>query len=252
MPDTDRRVALVADAAFYVGPALARAAGRAGATTWSSATRADEPRRRARGRGRGRRGRRPACANLAKPESAPALVDGGPRAASAGSTPPSRSPGQIVTGRFVNSTLDDLRAVVTGCLEAPYHFLKAAVTPDDRAGRRPDPGHHQRRRRPPDARRAALLGRPAPGPRCSPATWPTRWPATGCRSTRSAPTSWTSPSSCAPPAPPIPRCGPRSRPRCRCGRLGTMEEFAAFCMPFIDGTSRFTTGQFVAYAGGWA
>ena len=35
-------------------------------------------------------------------------------------------------------------------------------------------------------------------------------------------------------------------------RLGTMEEFAAFCMPFIDGTSRFTTGQFVAYAGGWA
>ncbi len=35
------------------------------------------------------------------------------------------------------------------------------------------------------------------------------------------------------------------------GRLGTLEEFAAFCMPFIDGTSRFTTGQFVAYAGGW-
>ena len=36
------------------------------------------------------------------------------------------------------------------------------------------------------------------------------------------------------------------------GRLGTLEEFASFCMPFIDGTSRFTTGQFVAYAGGWA
>ena len=36
------------------------------------------------------------------------------------------------------------------------------------------------------------------------------------------------------------------------GRLGTMEEFASFCMPFVDGTSRFTTGQFVAYAGGWA
>ena len=34
-------------------------------------------------------------------------------------------------------------------------------------------------------------------------------------------------------------------------RLGTMEEFASFCMPFIDGTSGFTTGQFVAYAGGW-
>lgn len=36
------------------------------------------------------------------------------------------------------------------------------------------------------------------------------------------------------------------------GRLGTMEEFAAFCLAFTDGSSRFTTGQFVAYAGGWA
>jgi 3-oxoacyl-[acyl-carrier protein] reductase len=36
------------------------------------------------------------------------------------------------------------------------------------------------------------------------------------------------------------------------GRLGTMEEFAHFCLPWLDGTSRFTTGQFVAYAGGWA
>jgi 3-oxoacyl-[acyl-carrier protein] reductase len=35
-------------------------------------------------------------------------------------------------------------------------------------------------------------------------------------------------------------------------RLGTMEEFANFCAVFVDGTSRFTTGQFVAYAGGWA
>jgi 3-oxoacyl-[acyl-carrier protein] reductase len=36
------------------------------------------------------------------------------------------------------------------------------------------------------------------------------------------------------------------------GRLGTMDEFASFCMAFVDGSSRFTTGQFVAYAGGWA
>jgi len=36
------------------------------------------------------------------------------------------------------------------------------------------------------------------------------------------------------------------------GRLGTMAEAAAFCMAFLDGSSRFTTGQFVAYAGGWA
>ena len=35
------------------------------------------------------------------------------------------------------------------------------------------------------------------------------------------------------------------------GRLGTLEEFASFCVPFVDGSSRFTTGQFVGYAGGW-
>jgi 3-oxoacyl-[acyl-carrier protein] reductase len=34
-------------------------------------------------------------------------------------------------------------------------------------------------------------------------------------------------------------------------RLGTMDEFAAFCAVFLDGTSRFTTGQWVGYAGGW-
>jgi 3-oxoacyl-[acyl-carrier protein] reductase len=35
-------------------------------------------------------------------------------------------------------------------------------------------------------------------------------------------------------------------------RLGTVDECAAMCAVFVDGTSRFTTGQFVAYAGGWA
>ena len=34
-------------------------------------------------------------------------------------------------------------------------------------------------------------------------------------------------------------------------RLGTMEEFASFCAVFLDGTSRFQTGQFFTYAGGW-
>ena len=36
------------------------------------------------------------------------------------------------------------------------------------------------------------------------------------------------------------------------GRLGTMEELAHCCATFLDGTSRFATGQFLAYAGGWA
>ena len=34
-------------------------------------------------------------------------------------------------------------------------------------------------------------------------------------------------------------------------RLGSIEEFASFCANFIDGSFTFTTGQFVAFAGGW-
>jgi 3-oxoacyl-[acyl-carrier protein] reductase len=36
------------------------------------------------------------------------------------------------------------------------------------------------------------------------------------------------------------------------GRLGTMEEFAAFCSVFIDGSARFQTGQCVGFDGGWS
>ncbi|MFW2382178.1 MAG: SDR family NAD(P)-dependent oxidoreductase [Acidimicrobiales bacterium] len=36
------------------------------------------------------------------------------------------------------------------------------------------------------------------------------------------------------------------------GRLGTMEEFAHFCMPFLDGSARFHTGQTVGFDGGWS
>lgn len=35
-------------------------------------------------------------------------------------------------------------------------------------------------------------------------------------------------------------------------RLGTMDEFAAFASVLLDGTSRFQTGQFFSYSGGWS
>ena len=37
--------------------------------------------------------------------------------------------GEVVTGRFANSSLEDLRTVVRGCIEAPFQFLKATVAP---------------------------------------------------------------------------------------------------------------------------
>ena len=36
------------------------------------------------------------------------------------------------------------------------------------------------------------------------------------------------------------------------GRLGTMEEFAAFCSVFVDGSARFQTGQCIGFDGGWS
>ncbi|WP_404478005.1 SDR family NAD(P)-dependent oxidoreductase [Novosphingobium sp. BL-52-GroH] len=35
------------------------------------------------------------------------------------------------------------------------------------------------------------------------------------------------------------------------GRMGTMAELAAFCMPLLDGTSRYQTAQYFSYSGGW-
>ena len=119
----DRRVALVADAGHYVGPALARAFAQRGhdlvigdpapglvdeLTELGSIVEVLT-----------------GVANLAKPDSAPALVDaalarfGKLDAAVAFS-------GQIIPGAFADSTIDQLRELVVGCLEAPYNFLKAA------------------------------------------------------------------------------------------------------------------------------
>jgi len=35
------------------------------------------------------------------------------------------------------------------------------------------------------------------------------------------------------------------------GRVGTMEELAAFAVVLLDGTNRFQTGQYFSYSGGW-
>ena len=36
------------------------------------------------------------------------------------------------------------------------------------------------------------------------------------------------------------------------GRLGTLEECAALCCAYLDGSCGFVTGQFVAHDGGWS
>ncbi len=248
MSDRTRRVAIVGDAGFYVGPELARhlaardhdlVLGDPDAELVAELESMGSKVAAVRG-----------VRNLARPESAPALVAaaleqfGRVDAAVAFS-------GQIVTGRFTSSTLDDLHTVVSGCLEAPYHFLKAVVAPmidqgegqvlliTSAAGARPTRGAPLY-----SAARAAatMLARNV-------ADEVARH---GVQVNAVGTNFMDFPEFLAASGADDPEVRSRIEAQVPLGRLGTMEEFAAFSMPFVDGSSRFTTGQFVAYAGGWA
>jgi NAD(P)-dependent dehydrogenase (short-subunit alcohol dehydrogenase family) len=158
--------------------------------------------------------------------------------------------GRIVVGRFLRSSLEDLRETLAGCVEAPYLLLRSIVPAmieggggqvllfTSAAGARPTPGAPLY-----SAARAAanmlvrnvadeVVGRNV------------QFNAIGTnfmdfpgflRANRAE--------------------DPEGRARVEAnvpmGRLGTMEELAHMALPFVDGTSRFTTGQFLGFAGGW-
>jgi 3-oxoacyl-[acyl-carrier protein] reductase len=117
-----RQVALISDAADYVGPALARllapthdlvvgdpqdglvgesrARGRPSSRSELFAISRDPPRPTSSWRQRSTRCRLDAAIAFT---------------------------GRIVVGRFVRSSVEDLRTAITGCVEAPYHFLRCVV-----------------------------------------------------------------------------------------------------------------------------
>jgi 3-oxoacyl-[acyl-carrier protein] reductase len=242
------RVALVADAGSYVGPSLARLLATRGHALVLGDPEEDlvdelvaagtevEVVRRVR--------------RLDDPDASARLVDaaltrfGRIDSAAAAS-------GRIVTGRFLDSTPDDLATVVQGCLVGPYNFLKAVVAPMVEAG---------------DGQ--VLLITSAAGARTTPGAplySAVRAGATMLGKNVAAEVArhgvqvnvvgtnfMDFPAFRAATGADDPAVRARIEAQVPLGRLGTMDEFAAFCGPFIDGTSRFTTGQFVAYAGGWA
>jgi len=159
--------------------------------------------------------------------------------------------GLIVTGRFMNSTLDDLRTATRGCLEAPYHVLKAVLAPmierregqvlviTSASGARPTPG-------------APLYSSVRAGANMLVANVAQEVARHGVQVNAVGTNYMDFPDFLRASGADDPEVRARIEAQVPLGRLGTMSEFAAFCMPFLDGTSRFTTGQFVAYAGGWA
>jgi NAD(P)-dependent dehydrogenase (short-subunit alcohol dehydrogenase family) len=243
-----RRVALIADASSYVGPALARLLAARGhdlvlgepapelVDELSGVGATVEPVTGVR--------------DLGEPGAADHLVGAAIERFGRIDSAIAAS-GRIVVGRFLNSTLDDLRAVVTGCIEAPYHFMRAVVPHMVERGEgqvlvitsasaaRPTPG-------------APLYSAARAGATMLARNVAAEVAATGVQVNAVGTNFMDFPAFLKANRADTPEGRAKVEAQVPMRRLGTLDEFASFCMPFVDGTSRFTTGQFVAYAGGWA
>ena len=247
-PEGTRRAVIVSDASAYVGPHLARSlAGLGNDLVLGDPADALCDELRALGRTvvavSGVR-------DLSRPEASDELVRAcvdafGRVDAAAAFT------GRIVVGRFSRSSLDDLRAALVGCVEAPYNFLRAVVPAmvdqqdgqvlvfTSATGARPTPGAPLYS----SARAAAnMLVRNVAA---EVAGHNVQVNAIGTnfidfpgflRASRAE----------------EPEGRARVEAQVPMGRLGRLDELAHLALAFLDGRSRFTTGQFVAYAGGWA
>jgi 3-oxoacyl-[acyl-carrier protein] reductase len=244
---TTRRVAIVSDAASYVGPNLARVLAQRGhdlvvgdpvdglVTELEGLGAAVAPVEGVR--------------DLAKPEAseqllAAALERFGRVDAAAAFT------GRIVVGRFLKSSLDDLHATLRGCVDAPYNFLRTVVPQmveqgdgqilvfTSAAGGRPTPGAPLYS----SARAAANMlvrnvadevvgkGVQVNAVGTNFMDFPGFLQANRAEDAEGR---------------------ARVEAQVPMGRLGTLDELANFSAVFLDGTSRFQTGQFVSFSGGW-
>ena len=158
--------------------------------------------------------------------------------------------GQIVVGRFLKSNVEDLRTVMIGCLEQPYNFLRAIVPVmveqgdgqvlvlTSAAGARPTPG-------------APLYSSARAGANMLVRNVAGEVAKSGVQVNAVGTNFMDFPGFLAANRVTDAESRARVEEMVPMKRLGTMDELAHFCATFIDGTSRFTTGQFVAYAGGW-
>ena len=158
--------------------------------------------------------------------------------------------GRIVVGRFLRSTVDDLRAALSGCVEAPYHFLRNVVPPmveqgagqvlvfTSAAGARPTPG-------------APLYSSARAGANMLVRNVAAEVVDKGVQVNAIGTNFMDFPEFLKANRAEDPEGRARVEAMVPMGRLGTLDELAHFSLAFCDGTSRFTTGQFVAFAGGW-
>ncbi len=159
--------------------------------------------------------------------------------------------GQIVVGRFLRSTVDDLHTALRGCVDAPYHFRRTVVPVmveqgegqvlvfTSAAGARPTPG-------------APLYSAARAGANHLVRNVAAEVASKGVQVNAIGTNFMDFPEFLAANRATDAEGRARVEAQVPMGRLGGLDELAHFSMPFVDGTSRFTTGQFVAFAGGWA
>jgi 3-oxoacyl-[acyl-carrier protein] reductase len=248
MSQTPRPVAIVNDGSFYVGPPLARALASSGydlvigdpadgllhdlESLGASVVPVSQVR------------------DLTRPENAKKLAQAA--IATFGRIDSAvMFSGLIVTGSILKSSREDLDKVYNGCVVAPYEFLKAILPPmvTQRSGQVL-------------LITSASAARPTPG-------------APLYSSMRSAATMLAKNSAMEMAKnnvqvnavgtnfmdfPEFRRATGADDPEMRkkiesqvpLNRLGGVDEFAHFCMPYLDGKSTFATGQFVSFSGGWS
>lgn len=159
--------------------------------------------------------------------------------------------GIIVTGRFLKSTVEDLHKALKGCIEVPYHFLRAVVPvmveqgsgqvliQTSASGARPTPGaplystaragaNHLVRN---VATEVAHTGVQVNAVGTNFMDFPGFLEANGVRTDEDR---------------------KRIESMVPMKKLGDIDEFARFCANYIDGSFTFTTGQFTSYSGGWS
>jgi NAD(P)-dependent dehydrogenase (short-subunit alcohol dehydrogenase family) len=159
--------------------------------------------------------------------------------------------GQIIGGRFLESTGGQLAKLEQGLIDAPYHFLKAVLPPmveqgtgqvlviTSSSGARTTPGaplysalragatHLVKN----VAREMAASGVQVNALGTNFMDFPAFLEATGATD---------------------PKVRAAVESHVPMHRLGTVEECAALCCAYLDGTCGFVTGQFVAHDGGWS
>ena len=159
--------------------------------------------------------------------------------------------GEIIGGRFLQSTIDDLHKLQRGTLDAPYNFMKAVL-----------PSMIEREHG------QVLMITSSTGNRvmrAAPLYSALRAGAThlvknvaldaaphGVQVNALGTNFMDFPGFIAANGADTPEGLARTVAHVPMGRLGTMDECAALCCAYLDGTCGFVTGQFLAHDGGWS